>query len=105
MSTPAPTITLLPRRAPVGHSAPIRGTSLAVLPLNDKGQQIVAALGVVGADTSAVFPATLEPEGQAGIAVLSLTESQALAVGRSLRLGAIFFWDGRRGSALACADP
>ncbi|MCC7372039.1 MAG: hypothetical protein IT306_26725 [Chloroflexi bacterium] len=104
VSFPEGTVTLLPRRAPVGHSDPIRGTSLAAYPLGESGVDAVrAALAAADAGASTLHPAVVEPDQQPAAAVLGLTEQQAVVVGVALGLRAILFWDGRRGSILACA--
>lgn len=101
------TVTLLPRRAPVGNSGPIRGETLAALPLigsqlSEMADRLTVFLGrpVVHA------PATLSigaGDGQPGIAVLGLTEAEAERIGATIGLEFVFFWDGRRASVLACA--
>jgi hypothetical protein len=86
-------VTILPRRAPVGNSGPIRGRPLAVFPTTDRS--------VVPPD-AAISSATIEPGGHPGLAVPDLTEAEALTIGAALGLAEILFWDGRRASVLAC---
>ena len=81
-------VTILPRRAPVGNSGPIRGRTLTVLP------------GVAAYPES--FSATVEPDGQAARAILDLTEAGATTAARALGLAEILFWDGRRAHLLDC---
>jgi hypothetical protein len=83
------TVTILPRRAPVGNSGPIRGRSVAVFP--------VAASDACPAN---VAPATVEPGTRDGHAVLDLTEAEARARGATLGVSAVLFWDGRRAQIL-----
>ena len=80
-------VTILPRRAPVGNSGPIRGRSLAIYP---------------GEPTEEQLPATIEPGATPGFAILDLAEREATAIGRTLGLAEILFWDGRRASLLPC---
>jgi hypothetical protein len=81
-------LTILPRRAPVGNSGPIRGRTLAIYP---------------GTPTQDQFPAIIEPGGISGFAILDLDEGEAAKLGRTLGLTEILFWDGRRASLLPCA--
>lgn len=87
-------VTILPRRAPVGNSAPIRGHTLAVF-----ARAPSEASGVPATH----FAATVEPDGQAGFAIPDLDESGAVELGRALGLPEILFWDGRRAQLLACS--
>jgi hypothetical protein len=90
-------VTILPRRAPVGASGPIRGRSLAIFPGDPP-----SALGV---DPGAVMRAIVEPGAQPGFAILDLGTTDAATLGRSLGLGAILYWDGRRAYLLPCDAP
>jgi hypothetical protein len=86
-------VTILPKRAPVGNSGPIRGRTLAIFPTTDRAglpPDIV------------VLSATLEPGSQPGLAVPDLLESEARAMCAALGVTAILFWDGRRARILAC---
>lgn len=49
-----------------------------------------------------LYVATVEPARRSAIAVLDLTEAEALSVARALCLDEILFWDGRRARMLAC---
>jgi hypothetical protein len=90
-------VTILPRRAPVGNSGPIRGRALAIFPtLADVAS---AALPAHAPDH---YQATVEPDRQPAVAVPDLAEAEALAVGRALGLDEILFWDGRRAQILSC---
>jgi hypothetical protein len=80
------TVTILPRRAPVGNSGSIRGRTVAVFPV----------------DASGACPATVEPGGRAGHAVLDLTEAEARAEGATLGVSAVLFRDGRRAHVFDC---
>jgi hypothetical protein len=95
-------VTILPRRAPVGNSGPIRGRTLAIFPTGPEASPSVPDLVERQADA---FPATVEPGGQSALAVADLTEAETVAVGQALGLGEILFWDGRRARLLACDDP
>ena len=100
------TVTLLPRRAPVGNSAPIRGATLVALPLMGETPAAVADhLTTLLGRPVVHAPAVLsigEADRQPGIAVLGLTEAEAERVGATIGLESVFFWDGRRASVLAC---
>jgi hypothetical protein len=102
----AGTVTLLPRRAPVGNSGPIRGETVTVLPLGaTRTDWLLAQAERVAVRRLAHAPATLDiPEVgvQPGLAVLGLTEAEAVTVGSHLGLTQVFFWDGRRAALLAC---
>lgn len=96
-------VTLLPRRAPVGQSGPLRGRALAVLPLAraDSGAglaRIEAALDRVLPTGPGVerLPATLGPDDAPALGLLDLPEGAVVALGRALELAAVFYWDGRR---------
>ena len=78
-------VTLLPMRAPVGNSGPIRGRTLTVFPAPAAPPDLVG-----------VFAARVEPGGRAGFAVADLAEADALAMARTLDLSEFLFWDGRR---------
>jgi hypothetical protein len=80
-------VTILPRRAPVGNSAPIRGRTLAIY---------------VGEPAPEQLPATVEPGGVPAFAILDLDAAEATSIGRGLGLAEILFWDGRRASLLPC---
>ena len=74
------TVTLLPRRAPVGNSAPIRGETLAVFPLmgdtlSAVADQFTTFLGHPVVHAPAVVSIS-DGDGQPGIAVLGLTEAE-----------------------------
>jgi hypothetical protein len=86
-------VTILPKRAPVGNSGPIRGHSLAVFPTVDRS---ALPQGV------AAFPATIEPGAVPAQALLDVTEAEATTVGAALGLSEILFWDGRRAQILVC---
>jgi hypothetical protein len=90
-------VTILPRRAPVGNSGPIRGRTLAIFPAS-----VDAPTTTLPGNAIDRCPATLEPGGRPGFAVLDLAEAEALAAGRALGLDEILFWDGRRAQILAC---
>ena len=81
-------VTILPRRAPVGNSGPIRGRTLAIYPGEPSHNQITA---------------TIDPGGVAGFAIFDLDERAAAKLGRALGLAEILFWDGRRAALLACS--
>ena len=100
------TVTLLPRRAPVGNSAPIRGETLAVFPLMADTPSAVAEhltrfLGHPVVHAPAVV-STGETDEQPAIAVLGLTEAEAKSIGATIGLESVLFWDGRRANVLAC---
>ena len=100
------TVTLLPRRAPVGNSAPIRGETLAVFPLmgdalSSVADQFTTFLGRPVAHALAVLSIG-DADGQPGIAVLGLTEAEAKSFGATIGVASVLFWDGRRASVLAC---
>jgi hypothetical protein len=90
-------VTVLPRRAPVGNSGPIRGRSLAIFP--GSANALLTALPSHAPDR---YAATVEPNGQPGFAVPDLSEAEALAIGRALGLDEILLWDGRRAQILSC---
>ena len=92
-------VTILPKRAPVGNSGPIRGRTLAILAAPSAASELHAALTEHGAEC---FSAVLEPGARSAVAVANLAEADALAIGRALGLGEILFWDGRRAQVLAC---
>ena len=106
-------VTILPKRAPVGNSGPIRGHTLAVFPLADGAApatvDVPGDVAAVPGDTADVpvqrprtFQATIEPSAQPAFALLDLDERDAVALGRSLGLAVILFWDGRRAGLLSC---
>ncbi|HZO30607.1 MAG TPA: hypothetical protein VFH48_31945 [Chloroflexota bacterium] len=88
-------VTILPRRAPVGNSGPIRGRTVAVFP--------GAPPLTTPAPPRAMLPASVEPGDQAAFAILDLGEQEAADHGRALGLAEILFWDGRRARLLPCA--
>lgn len=91
-------LTLLPKRAPLGNSAPIRGRSLAVFPVGEGERELLlAALPELGCDP---LEATLDPGGIAALAMLGLTETEALAARAALGCKTLLFWDGRRARLL-----
>ncbi len=90
-------VTILPRRAPVGNSGPIRGRTLAIFPA-----PVHATSTTLPGNATDRCPATLEPGGQPGVAVPGLVEAEALSAGRALGLDEILFWDGRRAQILTC---
>jgi hypothetical protein len=93
-------VTILPRRAPVGNSGPIRGRTLAIFPAPpDAAPALSAALP---SDASNRFTATLEPGSRPALAVADLAEADVRTAGRALGLDEILFWDGRRAHVLAC---
>jgi len=95
-------VTILPRRAPVGNSGPIRGRTLAIVPAAEADGR--AASGTLAGRS--VLAATVEPGARPAFAVLDLGEGEATELGRALRLAAILYWDGRRAHLLPCpADP
>lgn len=101
------TVTLLPRRAPVGNSAPIRGETLAAFPLGHRthdalAEQITRVAGRPLPHAPAMLDIGEDGE-QPGLAILGPTEAEATNVGVALGLAAIFFWDGRRAGRLTCA--
>jgi hypothetical protein len=112
-------VTILPKRAPVGHSGPIRGRTLAVLPaLPDPPGARDPAAGAAspaGGSTASprlraalpdgprdLFMATLEPGVRPALAVADLTEAEAAAAGAALGVGEVLFWDGRRARLVDC---
>ena len=87
-------VTILPRRAPVGNSGPIRGRTLAIFP--------GAPPPTLADRPDATLSATVEPGAHPAFAVLDLGEREAADLGRALGLGEILFWDGRRAHLLPC---
>lgn len=87
-------VTILPRRAPVGNSGPIRGHTVAVFP------------GAVETPASpprqTLLQASVEPGDHAAFAVLDVSEDEATDLGKALGLTEILFWDGRRARLLPC---
>jgi hypothetical protein len=110
------TLTLLPRRAPVGNSGPIRGRPLTVFPLAGSGPGGATGPGVTGGpdeatllarlraalprSDAAVIPAVLQPGDAAGVAVFDLSPEEAVATARALTVVSILHWDGRRAHLL-----
>lgn len=93
-------MTILPRRAPVGSSGPIRGRTLAIFPASPEAMSALDA--ALPAHATDHFEGTLEPGSQPAIAIADLTEADTLAAGRALGLDEILFWDGRRAQVVAC---
>ncbi|MFN8635530.1 MAG: hypothetical protein U0893_16915 [Chloroflexota bacterium] len=87
-------VTILPKRAPVGSSEPIRGRTLAVFPDVPSGPP--------PPELRVAHTATVEPGGRPARAVLDLTEAQARRTGAALGLESVLFWDGRRAQLLDC---
>ena len=92
-------MTLLPRRAPIGNSTPIRGRSLAVIPVEEREDPGALPPSAAGQER---LPALVLPGGGKAIAVLELSEEEAIGLGRALGQDEIFYWDGRRGRMVAC---
>ena len=88
-------VTILPKRAPVGNSGPIRGRTLAIF----SGQPPAEPPG----RSAARYSATVEPGARPAFAVADLGEREAVALGGALGLAEILFWDGRRARLLPCA--
>ena len=93
-------VTILPKRAPVGNSGPIRGRTLAIFPAPPDA--LAALSAALLAHAAAPFDATVEPGTQSALAVADLAEADASTTGRALGLDEILFWDGRRAQVLAC---
>jgi hypothetical protein len=93
---PGGPVTLLPRRAPIGNSGPIRGRTLTVLP-----QPAMDAATSLPSDADR-FDASIQPGDVPALAVADLDEDAAVRLGRALGLTEVFYWDGRRGRLLAC---
>jgi len=87
-------VTILPRRAPVGASGAIRGRPLAIF--------ASARPPAFAPEPNAPLDAIVEPGGT-GFAVLDLSEVEAAALARSLALAEFLYWDGRRAAMLSCA--
>jgi hypothetical protein len=87
-------VTILPRRAPVGNSGPIRGRTVTVVP--------VAEGGAVPPGDRPTYDARLEPRSQPAVAILDLTEAEARQSGAERGVTEVLFWDGRRARILAC---
>ena len=110
-------MTILPRRAPVGNSGPIRGRTLAVFPYpgDFDGSVSDAVLEVSRLLQEALPPdrwhegflARVEPGNRPAQTVTDVTADEAAAAGTKLGLAEILFWDGRRAHLLPCiaADP
>ncbi len=104
-------VTIMPRRAPVGNSGPIRGQSLAMFPdppvqpgavpveFVERGEYLRPHLPDRRHD---LFFGTADPGGRQVTAVANLDRFGAAAVGRALGLSEILFWDGRRAGVLEC---
>ena len=101
-------VTLLPRRAPVGNSGPIRGRSLTVFPCHNRGPDAPHDADGLRAHVRAALPrpdavlvpAVVQPGDVPGLAVFDLTPDEALAAGRTLNVAALLHWDGRRAALL-----
>ena len=96
-------VTLMLRRAPVGNSGPIRGRSLAVLPV--PGEHLRAPLARLVAQMvaeSEQYPAVAEPDSRPATAIVGLTADEAAKIGAAIGLTQVFHWDGRRASLLDC---
>jgi hypothetical protein len=91
-------VTILPRRAPVGNSGPIRGRTLAVFPVAE-GAGRAASEALAGRP---VLAATVGPGALSAFALFDLDEGEAASLGRALGLSEILFWDGRRARLLPC---
>jgi hypothetical protein len=84
----------MPRRAPVGSSSPIRGRSLAIFASQPPASLLTRS--------PRPLQATVEPGTQVGFAIVDLDEHDAAALGRTLGLAEILFWDGRRARLMPC---
>jgi hypothetical protein len=93
---PGGPVTLLPKRAPIGNSAPIRGRSLTVLPLPPSGVEPPVPSGAERLD------AWIQPGDRPAIAFADLAEDAAVNLGRTAGVDEVFYWDGRRGRLVAC---
>jgi hypothetical protein len=91
-------VTVLPKRAPVGNSGPIRGRSLTIFPTPPATESALAA--ALPARHLEMHLATLAPGGDSALAVRDLTQAEATAVGQSLGLAGLLYWDGRRAHVL-----
>lgn len=104
------TLTLLPRRAPVGNSGPIRGRALTVIPLVREqaggpavptgGAAIDRVRAMLPRPDAPILPAVLQPGDGPGVAVFDLAPGEAVALGRALGAASVLHWDGRRAQAL-----
>jgi hypothetical protein len=95
---PGGDVTLLPRRAPLGNSGPIRGRSLTIVAVLDAAPDVVLAQVPT---TSERFEASILPGDRPALALADLSEADAISLGRALALDEIFYWDGRRGRLVA----
>ena len=105
-------VTILPRRAPVGTSGPIRGRTLAVFPYpgDFDGSVSDAVLEISRLLQEALPPdrwhegflARVEPGNRPAQTVTDVTADEAAAAGTKLGLAEILFWDGRRAHLLPC---
>jgi hypothetical protein len=100
-------VSLIPKRAPVGNSRPIRGRTLAIVdlpsgagPRADRVEMFRSAFPSGNLDC---YSATIEPDHQGAIAVCDVTRDEALTAGRRLGMTEILFWDGRRAALLSCS--
>jgi hypothetical protein len=109
-------VTVLPRRAPVGNSGPLRGRPLTVFPLGgaaagppagagtEAGAAVVERIARVRAalprTDAEIVPAVLQPGDVASVAVFDLLPDEALAVGLALAVASLLHWDGRRARVL-----
>jgi hypothetical protein len=99
-------VTILPRRAPVGNSGPIRGRSLAVFDITGGSGSVnantKALLAVLPDGDRELYRAAVEPTRRNAIAVTDLTEAECLAAAAALGFDEILYWDGRRARVLVC---
>lgn len=96
---PGGDVTLLPRRAPLGNSAPIRGRTLVIVAASDAESEAPLTIVPAAADR---FAASILPGERSALALPDLSESDAVSLGQALGLDEIFFWDGRRGRLVPC---
>ena len=87
-------VTILPRRAPVGASGPIRGRALAVFPGTPPPS--------LDAPPDAIYVATVGEDERPGFAAIDLNEATATALAHTLGLTEVLYWDGRRAQVLDC---
>jgi hypothetical protein len=97
-------VTIMPRRAPVGESGPIRGRTLAVFPNPPASNTTPASKLSESVDGRGrpIYAGTIEPGGTPATTVLDLDQPEAVAIGRAAGLTEVLFWDGRRAQLLAC---
>jgi hypothetical protein len=98
-------VTILPKRAPVGNSGPIRGRTLAIFPTPEgyveSDTRMMAALSTIAERRHHGFLGRVEPGGVPAHAILDMTEAEAATVGAALGLSELLFWDGRRARIIA----